>query len=175
MGAFFEKLWTFLQELQPIRIVRSYEQGVKFVNGQHSQTPLGAGVYAIVPFFDAIETINCQEDVVDLPIQSITTTCGKQVSLSANVTFQVVDAVLNFTAVADFNENLQRLATRHIMSRVRDWSWAKLCEEQRDLEASLKGTLETRAKRWGVRIIDVGFDTMVQARQFRIFGDGKML
>lgn len=173
----FERLWAFLTELQPIRIVRSYEQGVYFLNGQVSrwkpdapEMALSGGVYAIVPFFDAIEIVNCQEDALDLPVQSITTTCGKQVSLSANVIYRVTDAVLWFTAVADFNENIQRLATRHIMARVREWSWAELCAEQKELERSLKGTLETKAKRWGVEILDVGFDTLVQARQFRLFG-----
>lgn len=168
-------MWAFLQELQPIRIVRSIEQGVLFVNGQHSNTPLLAGVYAIIPFFDAIEIVNCQEDALDLPIQSITTTCGKQVSLSANVIYRVTDAVLWFISVRDFDENIQRLATRHIMARVREWSWTQLCEEQKELEKSLRGTLETRARRWGVEIIDVGFDTLVQARQYRIFGGGGML
>jgi len=172
VGAFFERLWAFIQELQPVRIVRSIEQGVLFVNGQHSEKPLPAGVYAIVPFFDAIEIVNCQEDALDLPIQSITTTCGKQVSLSANVIYKVKDAVLWYTSVRDFDENIQRLATRHIMARVRDWSWAELCAGQKELEQSLRGTLETRAKRWGVEIVDVGFDTMVQARQYRIFGGG---
>lgn len=170
MGSFFERLWAFLLELQPVRIVRSYEQGVRFINGQHSAKPLPAGVYVIVPFFDDIEIVNCQEDALDLPVQSITTTCGKQVSLSANVIYQVKDAVLWFTAVADFNENIQRLATRHIMSKVREWSWDELCREQKKLEKSLKDTLETKAKRWGVEVIDVGFDTLVQARQYRLFG-----
>lgn len=170
MGAFFEKIWTFLAELQPIRIVRSYEQGVLFINGQHSNTPLPAGVYAIIPFFDAIETVNCQEDALDLPIQSITTTCGKQVSLSANVIYKVVDAVLWFTAVRDFDENIQRLAARHLMSRVREWSWVELCLEQKELEKSLRGTLGTKAKAWGVEVLDVGFDTLVQAKQYRLIG-----
>jgi regulator of protease activity HflC (stomatin/prohibitin superfamily) len=173
----FERLWAFLSELQPIRIVRSYEQGVYFRNGQISrwrrwspEMALHGGVYAIVPFFDAIETVNCQEDALDLPIQSITTTDGKQVSLSANVIYRVTDAVLWYTAVRDFDENIQRLATRHIMSKVRDWSWADLCAEQKELEKSLRGTLGTKAARWGVEVLDCGFDTLVQARQYRLFG-----
>lgn len=175
--AFFENLWNFLKELQPIRVVRSYEQGVYFRNGQISRWKIGApelaippGVYVVIPFFDDIELINIQEDTIDLPMQSITTKDGKAVTMSWNVEFQIVDAVLHFMSVADFNENLPRKASRHISSKVRDWTWDELLGAQSNLEASLKGTLQTATKDWGVKILKVGLTDMVQAKPYRLIG-----
>lgn len=170
MNAFFENIWNFLKELQPIRIVRSYQQGVRFTNGIHSNKPLPPGVYAVIPFFDDIEAVNTQEDVIDLPMQTVTTSDGKQVTLSWNVEYQVVDAVLHFMSVRDFDENLPRKAARHIASRVRELTLDELVLGQRELEGSLKGTLQTRTKTWGVKILDVGITDIVQAKAYRFIG-----
>jgi regulator of protease activity HflC (stomatin/prohibitin superfamily) len=54
---------------------------------------------------------------------------------------------------------------------VRDMTWPELLAEQTDLEKSLRGTLTTRAKEWGVKITQVGITDLVKARQFRHFGE----
>jgi regulator of protease activity HflC (stomatin/prohibitin superfamily) len=50
-------------------------------------------------------------------------------------------------------------------------TWPELLAEQTDLEKSLRGTLTTRAKEWGVKITQVGITDLVKARQFRHFGE----
>lgn len=175
--AFFENLWNFLKELQPLRIVHSFEQGVYFRNGQISRWVVGApdlalppGVYAVIPFFDDIEKVNTQEDTIDLPIQTLTTKDGKTVTLSWNVEFQVVNVVQHFMAVRDFDENMPRRAARHIASRVRNKTLDELINDQKELEDSLKGTLNTKAKTWGVKILDAGLTDIVQAKPYRFIG-----
>lgn len=156
-----------------MRIVRTYEQGVRFTNGIHSEKPVSPGVYAVIPFFDDIEKVNIQEDTIDLPMQTVTTKDEKSVTLSWNVEYQVVDAVKHFMAVRDFDENMPRRAARHIASRVRDKTLVELTEDQKELEDSLKGTLNTKAKTWGVKILDVGITDIVQAKTYRfISGSG---
>lgn len=175
--AFFENLWNFLKELQPLRIVYSFEQGVYFRNGQISrwapempEMALPPNVYAVIPFFDDIEKVNIQEDTIDLPMQSITTKDGKPITMSWNVEFQVVDAVRHFMAVQDFGENLPRKAARHIASKVREWTMDELLRSQKKLEESLTGTLQTATKDWGVKILKVGLTDLVQAKPYRFIG-----
>ncbi len=168
MGELFARLLDNLRELWPVKIVRVYQRGVRFRNGTVTEPALPPGHYYFWPFFWAIEVVDVVEDVLDLPSQSITTKDGKMVTFSANVSFEVTDAVALYTEVQDFDENLSRIACGHLAMRVREWEWIELQESQRKLESSLRDTLTTRVKGWGVKIIECRLTDLVQARQIRL-------
>ncbi len=167
MGDFLRIVLEKLYEVWPLRVVRSYQKGVPFWLGEVGEEK-GAGVYAFVPFFGAFEIVDVVEDVIDLPSQSITTKDGKMVTFSANVSFEVVDAVALWTQVQDFGENLSRVACGHLALKIREWTWDELQEGQRKLELSLRDTLTTRVKPWGVRVLECRLTDCVQAKQFRL-------
>jgi regulator of protease activity HflC (stomatin/prohibitin superfamily) len=168
MGELFARVLDNLRELWPCKIIRSYQRGIRFKNGVVHEEQLVPGLYWFIPFFWAIEEVSVVEDVLDLPTQSITTADGKMVSFSANVSFEVTDAVLLYTQVQDFEQNLSRIACGHLAMRVREWRWDELQESQKKLEASLRDTLTTRVKGWGCRIIECRLTDLVQARQIRL-------
>jgi regulator of protease activity HflC (stomatin/prohibitin superfamily) len=170
VAEFFGKILEFIHQLWPLRIVRVYQAGVRFWMGCVVGEQLGAGLYWFLPFFGAIEIVDTVEDVMDLPVQSVTTKDGKSVMFSANVSYMVTDAKLLYTEVQDFEENLQRIATGHLALRVREWTWDELQEGQRKLEISLRDTLTTRVKGWGSKIIECRLTDCVQAKQFRLLG-----
>ena len=58
-----------------------------------------------------------------------------------------------------------------LAKRVREWTWDELVASQRDLERSLRGTMTTRAKEWGVTIHDVGLTDLTIAKPLRLYGD----
>jgi len=160
-------LWPF-KKVQPWqRAVRSCFipfRGVKV-------TILHPGIARAIPWFDSFEVRDIREDTWNLPTQSVTTKDDVAVSLSANFVYEIDDvksAVLN---VQEFASSLQDLAMVHLAERIRELTWAELRDGQKDLERSLKGTLETRAKKWGVGINRVGITDLVKARQFRHFGE----
>lgn len=168
MGEFFGKILDWLHDLWPFRIVRPYQRGVRFWLGNVTGDQLTPGLYAFIPFFMAIEVVDVVEDVIDLPTQSITTKDGRMVSFSANISFEITDAVAMWTQVQDFQENLSRVACGHLAMKVREWSWDELQESQKKLESSLKDTLTTRVKGWGCKILECRLTDMVQARQIRL-------
>jgi regulator of protease activity HflC (stomatin/prohibitin superfamily) len=170
MGDLIRAIVEIIKYLWPIRVVKSYERGVRFIGGMEPRE-LKPGIYWHVPFFMSIDTLAIVQDVVDLDIQAITTKDGKSVVISANVAFRITDAVAHWTSVQDFAENFPRMACRHVSAKAREWTWDELLAHQKDLEKSLRETLNTRMARlgWGAEIDDVGLTDLVLARQWRMF------
>lgn len=163
-----------LAELWPWSRVKPWQMGVRssFVPfGTVRVTVLGPGIARSIPWFDTLEIRDVQEDSWNLPTQSVTTQDDVAVSLSANFVFEIEDIKASVFNVREFTSSLQDLAMMHLSERIREMNWTELRGGQKELERSLKGTLETRAKKWGVSISRVGITDLVKARQFRHFGE----
>lgn len=159
-----------LLALLPLKIIHSFERGVKFHLGT-DVAELGPGIHLFIPFFQSIEVIHVVPEVVNLPTQSLTTVDGHHISFSANIEFEVHDARAMFVGVQDFQSSLMNMAMNHLAYRVREWTWQELREGQRELERSMKDTLTTRVKKWGVTVLSVGITDLVEAQTYRIFGE----
>lgn len=154
----------------PFRILRSYERGVRFWMGAPGPE-LGRGFWWVVPGIWPLERVDTRRDTMNLPTQSITLKDGTSVTFSANVEFEIADAVAYLTSVQQFDFSATNIAMNHLAKRVREWTWEELVREQRDLERSLRDTLTTRAKVWGVRVLEVGITDLTRAKTFRLYGD----
>ncbi len=171
MTGLFDWLISIWENLKFFRIVSSYEQGVRFRRGQPEPHPLGAGIWFYWPIFDRIEVLAIRAAYLDLPTQSVTTADGRIVTFSANVCYETHNAVLAYTEVHDLEHFIVRAATGHLHGKIHEWTHADLMSHLKDLEKSLEGTLETKVKKWGVRILDVKLTDMAATRTYRLFGD----
>lgn len=131
----------------------------------------GGRIIRAIPWIDSVEIRDCQVDGYNLPTQSVTTVDGKIVSFSVNFFFEIEDVKAATFEVRDFASTLQDLAMVHLAERIREQSWDEVRLNQKKLEDSLKGTLTTRAKEWGVKITKVGITDFVPAKQLRVFGE----
>lgn len=165
---FIDWLLTIWKEIIPVVVVEAWQQGIRFRRGVPQAKPLGAGIWWFVPFFDRIEVIPARQRFIDLPVQSVTTADGIDVALSANIGYEITDAVKAYTEVHDYEESLSRLAAGHLHRRVHGWTYVELMAGLGKLEASLEGTLTTRSKKWGILICDVGITDLVRARAYRL-------
>ena len=165
---FIDWLLSIWKEIVPVVICESWEQGVRFRRGVPEPEPLGPGVWFFIPFLDRIEVIPRQLRFIDLPIQRITTRDGVEIALSANIGYEIANAVMAYTEVHDYEESLARLAAGHLHTRVHAWTYPELVENLGKLEKSLEGTLETRSKRWGIVIQVVGITDMVRQRAYSL-------
>ncbi|RTL04091.1 MAG: SPFH domain-containing protein [Acidimicrobiia bacterium] len=156
--------------LVPFRIVRSYQRGVRFWLGAEGRE-VEPGFWWIVPGLLTLELVDTRADTTNLPTQSVTTSDGKSVTFSANVEFSITDPVAYVIGVQQFDTSLTNVAMSHLAKRVRAWTWDELVTEQRALELSLRDTMTTRAKKWGVTIHDVGITDLTCARTLRFYGD----
>jgi regulator of protease activity HflC (stomatin/prohibitin superfamily) len=162
-----DALLNNLQALVPVKVVYSYEQGVKFRRGVDIEQ-LEAGWHWYWPFVEHIELVNIQEEGVDLPLQTVTTKDGVEVTFSANVFFVVKSARLAFLGVQDLDHWISRRSASHLHRKVREWEYAELVSHQKDLETSLKETLSTRLKKYGVEIVSVELTDFVRTRAYRL-------
>ena len=161
--------------LWPWKLVQPYQRGVRvcFIPFRGVKLTLLAdpGIVRAIPWFDSVYIMDVQEDSVNLATQSVTTTDDVAVTFSGSFMYEIEDVQAALFNVKEFTSSLQDLGIMHLSERVREQSWAELRVAQKELERSLKGTLETRAKKWGVRITKVGITDLVKARQFRHFGE----
>ena len=155
--------------LVPFKIVRSYERAVRFWLGKPGGE-LAPGFWWTFPGLLTMEVVDTRSDTSNLPTQSVTTSDGRSVTFSANVEFSITDAVAYVTGVQQFDFSLTNVAMSHLAKRVRAWTWDELVTEQRQLELSLRDTMTTRAKRWGVTIHDVGITDLTCAKTMRFYG-----
>ena len=150
------------------KVVESWERGVRFRRGTPEPAPLEAGLWWHWPLVDRIEVIPWRERFIDLPVQSITTADGLEVALSANIGYEITDAVKAYTEVHDYEESLARLAAGHLHRKIHEWTYHELVGAIGKLEKSLEGTLSTRSRPWGITIRDVGITDLVKARAYRL-------
>jgi regulator of protease activity HflC (stomatin/prohibitin superfamily) len=165
---FIDWLLSIWKEIVPVAVVESWERGCRFRRGVPEPTELGPGIWFFVPFFDRIEIIPTKARFIDLPVQSIATADGVEIALSANIGYEITDAVKAYTEVHDYEESLARLAAGHLHRRIHEQTHAELVANLGKLEKSLEGTLTTRAKKWGIVIQDVGVTDLVKARAYRL-------
>ena len=150
-------------------IIESWEQGVRFRRGKPEDAPLPAGLWFHWPFVDRIEVLPIMARYIDLPTQSVTTADDQTVTFSANICYEIENAVLAYTEIHDLEDYMARASMGHLHGKIHEWSLADLMAHLKDLEKSLEGTLQTRVKRAGIKVLDVKLTDMVKSRQFRLF------
>ncbi len=171
MTGFFDWIMAIWEDFKFFRLIEVWQGGCRFRRGVPESKPLGAGVWFYWPIIDRIEVIAIRPSYLDLPTQSVTTADGRTVTFSANVCYEISNAVLAYTEVHDLEHFIIRAAMGHLHGKIHDWTHADLMAHLKDLEKSLESTLETRTKKWGVRILDVKLTDMVQTRTYRLYSD----
>jgi len=163
-----KELFAFLA---PFRIIKIYERGVVLRFGIPHRV-MEPGWNWLWPFkIEDVAEVVVVEQTMDLMVQSVTTTDDVSATFSVNLVYCVSDPVAYHTAVTDFDRSAEGYARLHLAKRVRDKTWRDLLDDQKALEASLKGTLSTRLKPWGAEVVDVGFTDLTRAKPFRLFQD----
>lgn len=165
-------LFENLAELLPVKIVKSYERGVKWTLGRNP-TLLDPGPHFRLWFYHSIETAVVADDVIELPIQSVITKDEKLVVFKAIIGFRIEDVVKHFTNVTDFRESTIGLSMTHLAKRIRNTILSEVVGDLTKIETSLTNTLTTKFKDWGTLVNFVGFSDFAEVpTQIRIFGEG---
>jgi regulator of protease activity HflC (stomatin/prohibitin superfamily) len=169
MTGFLDFLVTIWDRVVFARVVESWERGVRFRRGKPETKQLGAGVWFQWPLIDRIEVIPVMPRYIDLPTQSVTTSDNETVTFSANICYEIDNAVLAYTEVHDLEDFMSRASMGHLHGKIHEWNLGELMAHLKELEKSLEGMLGTRVKRWGIRVLDVKLTDMVRCRQYRLY------
>ncbi len=167
MGGIFQVLLENLRELIPLKIVLPFQRGVRFRWGKFVDE-LQPGVHVFIPFLWSIEVVPVVADVLNLNNSSVTTSDRVAVNLSAMVEFQIVDVVAMYTKVQDLSDSLGSTALGHLSEWARERTLEELLSTRAAFRRSLRETMTTRVREWGVKINDVHITDLVVAKQIRL-------
>lgn len=162
-------LWNALRELfPPFKIIKADEQGSKLHLGRAAGT-LGPGLHWFWPYFDTISVYNVVYQQIDLPVQTVPTKDGYEVTFSANVGYVINDAQKMELNVQDFDSTLSRAAMGWLATKMGKSTYQQLIDDRTSWQSDMRRTLDTLVTDWGVTIKDVRLTDFCKTRQYRLF------
>jgi regulator of protease activity HflC (stomatin/prohibitin superfamily) len=149
-----------------IAIVRDYEGAVVLRLGRYKRT-LEPGWYFVAPFkVDEVLTTVVTPSTTNLPAQTVTTADDVQVSVAAIVTWEVSNVRKLLLESAEHQEAMLDTSLGLVARSVMAVTWRDLGTEE--FRRTLRRDVKTKAKRWGIRVLDVQLTDIARTRTFRL-------
>jgi regulator of protease activity HflC (stomatin/prohibitin superfamily) len=169
-----QPVWNMLQQFNPVEMVYEYNHAVRFTNGTCEKKPLKTGVNFRLPFFQHIVEMAKVPEVKQFDTQTIGTHDGKTITIAANIEIVIVDPVALQTKIYRWEDSLRGEITGHLTERINAQSYDEVMLNGglTKLQASLKNTLTTKVKDWGLKIERVTFNEFSPTQQaVRLYSD----
>lgn len=156
--------------LLPVRMVHSYERGVRFRGGR-DVAELATGLHWFCPGYESIEVLNTAPETRNLPTQSSYTKDRRLVTYSGNLCYRIVDARKAYTSVQNFDESLVAFAMVHLEESIGKRTLFALQRKREDFDREFSSTMSAKVAEWGAEIEWVGLTDLAEGRAYRLFGD----
>jgi regulator of protease activity HflC (stomatin/prohibitin superfamily) len=151
-------------------VVDEYERAIVLRLGKFRRV-LEPGFHWVIPFhIDRVIHDNVVPRTVDLGPQSLTTSDGKLVVVSAIVTARIDDVQKATLNVESVSHALRDSCVAEVAGVVSSRTWEQLLEADA-LEADLRKACQKRATKWGIEIIRAQFSSMTPCRSIRLLQD----
>lgn len=159
---FWSSVWELAAKVPPWEIINEAELGVRMRFGKFT-TRLGPGIHWRVPVIHEIQSLDCKEQIIDLPSQLV-----GDIVVEATIRYCVDDPRLALLEVQDYDLSLINFTLGligSILSRVE-------IEDGEQLREEIKEDLQIEAKGWGLDVMDVNIKTFAnKTRSFKLFGE----
>jgi regulator of protease activity HflC (stomatin/prohibitin superfamily) len=133
------------------------------------QVELGPGMHRRIPWIEEVYNHSVVEDTITLELQNITSKDGEPLTVKVVIVFEIFNVKNATTEVHDYENSLRGISEIHTSRQIRTRTWDELRENQEVVEAALKEALHERSKKWGTRVKEVGFSTLVVTEQINRF------
>jgi regulator of protease activity HflC (stomatin/prohibitin superfamily) len=167
MGGLLEWIWQFLLEFWPVRIIDAGAQGVLYKHDGSAYT-LQPGLHFFWPRLWRIAEADCQYQNQDCGMQSLTTKDGKEVTISLNVGYEIVDLATLFVSFQHFDTTLVNLARGHAAQVLAETEWQELLEDTEAVQQEILQDLRKELRACGVKIHDVTMDQLSRVKTLRL-------
>jgi regulator of protease activity HflC (stomatin/prohibitin superfamily) len=138
-----------------VRIVNEYERGVLFRLGRMKEE-VGPGLNLVFPLgIDVIRKVDLRTFTIDVPKQEVITKDNVPVLVDAVVYFNVFDARLAVTKVADFVKSTSFLGQTTLRSVLGGHDMDEMLAKRGELNTTLKELLDVATDPWGVKVTAV--------------------
>lgn len=166
----FDKLVQLVTEFtflfRVLAIVHPYERCVVLRLGKLARV-LEPGVHWLWPLrIEETLSETVTPRTTNLPVQTVTTVDDVQVSIAALVTWEVADVAKLLLEAAEHQEAMLDTATGVLASSVMAVRWADLQGDE--FARTLRTDIKKKAKRWGIRVIDVQLTDLAKTQTYRV-------
>jgi regulator of protease activity HflC (stomatin/prohibitin superfamily) len=168
----FEKLVEILtnwfNEIIPIIIVPTYEEGVLLRFGKFKKD-VSSGVVFKIPIFDQVITHHIVMTTMTLPAQSLFTQDKQNIVVKGVVKYKIADVKTFLLEVYDANDVISDM-TQSIIKSVIMSKTMNECTTQ-DIDNMLTKKVRVEVRKWGVDVQQVTLTDLAPIKSYRIIGD----
>ena len=174
MGEFLQHVIEWIYELWPIRIIRTWEQGVRIKNGTPTQLLtsmngwFGTGIHAFWPIIGEIQSEEVNSRVIETSWQTLSTKDGHAISFSLAARFKIRDLMKMYVAIYDSDETIQNQLSAAASTVV---GLLDLDELNDNFPSSVAVEARKRLSEWGVTLYEVSMFNCVEAQSLRLMND----
>lgn len=163
-----ELIISWIDQLLPVIIIPSYEEGVQLRFGKFKQV-LHPGIHFKLPFLDEILHQHVVVTTLSLPAQSLYTLDKQNFVVKGVVKYKIADVKTFLLEVYDAKDALSDM-TMSIIKNIVISIPAEKCIDQ-DLDNLLTKKVRVEAKKWGVDIQQVTLTDVAPIRSYRLIND----
>ncbi len=100
-----------------VTIIQPYEQGIVIVSGKF-QRIIGPGFQMVFPIISKVIRIDLRVQTLEIPMQELRTSTGKDFDKNVIVYFKVVDPEKAYFGVENYRNELRSIAQKIISSEI---------------------------------------------------------
>jgi len=161
-------LVQWIEQLLPVVIVPSYEEGVRLSFGKFRKV-LHPGIHFKIPFADEILRQHVVVTTISLPAQSLYTLDKQNFVVKGVIKYKIADVKTFLLEVYDAKDALSDMTMSIIKNIVISIPAEKCIDPELDVILTKKARVE--AKKWGVEIQQVTLTDVAPIRSFRLIND----
>jgi regulator of protease activity HflC (stomatin/prohibitin superfamily) len=163
-----ELIIQWIEQLLPIVIIPSYEEGVRLSFGKFKKV-LHPGIHFKIPFFDEILRQHVVVTTISLPAQSLYTLDRQNFVVKGVIKYKISDVKTFLLEVYDAKDALSDMTMSIIKNIVISIPAEKCIDPELDVILTKKARVE--AKKWGVEIQQVTLTDVAPIRSYRLIND----
>ena len=123
--------------------------------GKYNRT-LEGGFHVIIPIVDAVAMgVTKQEQIIDIPQQSVITKDNVNISVDGLVFIQVENAKMAAYGVVDFKRAIANLATTSLRAEIGQMALDETLSSRDTLNRSILTALDEASQKWGIKTMRV--------------------
>lgn len=154
--------------LPRLHLVRSTHRGVLFTLGHHK--PVGPGARIFWPVISELVTIPVVRQTLNLPWQSLETSCGQAVCVAVTVVYQISDVEAALTETDNITDTVQDIAHKAV-KRVVSESTVDDLKDSRSIDTRLRKRLRVDLRPFGVDVTQAFVSEFSRPCMVRLMGD----
>jgi len=158
----------WIDQIMPIVIIPSYEEGVMMRFGKFKKV-ISGGVYFKIPFFDEILRQHVVVTTLSLPAQSLYTLDKQNFVVKGVIKYRISDVKIFLMEVYDAQDALSDMSMSIIKNVIISLPAEKCIDPE--LDNILTKKVRVEAKKWGVDIQQVTLTDVAPIRSFRLIND----